>query len=104
MQIQFNTDKNIEGEERLEEFMTEKIKKSLERFSEWVTRIEVHLSDQNAHKSGANDMQCMLEARIKGQQPIAVSSKSDIKEKAINDAISKMKAALTTRVGKMKNV
>lgn len=103
MQIQFNTDKNIEGEERLEEFMTEKIKKSFDRFSEWVTRIEVHLSDQNGHKSGADDMQCMLEARIKGQQPIAVSSKSDIKEKAINDAISKMKAALDTKVGKLRN-
>ncbi len=102
MQIQFNTDKNIEGEERLEAFMTEKITKSLDRFSEWVTRIEVHLSDQNAHKSGADDMQCTLEARVKGQQPIAVSSKSEVKEKAINDAISKMKAALDTRVGKMK--
>jgi len=102
MQIQFNTDKNIEGEERLETFMSEKITKSLDRFSEWVTRIEVHLSDQNAHKSGADDMQCTLEARIKGQQPIAVTSNSDIKEKAINDAIGKMKAALDTRVGKLR--
>jgi hypothetical protein len=47
-------------------------------------------------------MQCTLEARVKGQQPIAVSSKSDMKEKAINDAITKMKAALDTRVGKIK--
>lgn len=103
MQIQFNTDKNIEGEARLEAYMSEKITKSLDRFSEWVTRIEVHLSDQNAHKSGADDMQCTLEARVKGQQPIAVTSTSDIKEKAINDAISKMKGALDTRIGKLRS-
>lgn len=102
MQIQINTDKVVHGSERLESFLTTKINETLGHFDEFVTRIEVHLSDQNSHKSGTNDIQCTMEARIEGEAPIAVTAKAGDNDKAIHDAIAKMKAALSTKIGKMR--
>ena len=68
-----------------------------------ITRIEVHLSDQNADKGGSDDIQCKIEARVEGMQPVTVVSKSESKEKALAEAIDKTKAALSTRIGKRKN-
>ena len=104
MKIQFNTDKNIQGTEILETFVFEKINHVLKQFEDKITRIEVHISDQNAHKAGTNDIQCKIEARVKGLQPVMVVGKSSSKEKALDNAINKMKAALDTIIGKMKNI
>lgn len=103
MIVQLNTDNNILGTETFKKNLTEKINHELDHFTDNITRIEVHLSDQNADKSGPNDIQCKIESRIEGRQPVIVTSKSDSKEKAIDDAINKMKATLRTVFGKMKN-
>ena len=101
MKIQLNTDKNIKGTENLEGFVNEKLGASLKRFTDKITRIEVHLSDQNADKGGADDIHCKMEARVEGIQPIMVSSKNATKEKAFAEATDKLKAALDSRIGKM---
>jgi ribosome-associated translation inhibitor RaiA len=103
MKIQFNTDKNIEGTEMIETFVSEKISSALKYFVDKITRIEVHLSDQNADKGGTDDIQCKIEARIEGIQPVIVVSKGGSKEKVLDDAVDKMKAALGSIIGKMKN-
>ena len=103
MKVQFNTDKNIQGTEQLEKFVSEKINHQLKYFADQITRIEVHLSDQNADKGGVDDIQCRIEARIKGLQPIMVASKNSTKEIAIDEAVGKIKASLGTVFGKMKN-
>lgn len=103
MKIQLNTDKNIQGTETLNTVVTEKINHELKHFVDNITRIEVHLSDLNALKGGPDDIQCKIEARVKGMQPVMVASKNGSKEKAIDDAVDKMKATLTTVFGKMKN-
>lgn len=101
MTIQVNTDKNIEGKEGLANFVDERVNHELKRFDEYITRIEVHLSDENGEKKGANDQQCVIEARMRTKQPIAVTAQGDTLEKAVSGAISKMKAALSTAVGKL---
>lgn len=100
MKIQFNTDKNIKGTKSLETLVTEKTRTDLKHFDDKITRIEVHLSDQNAEKGGIDDIQCKIEARAKGMQPVVVISKSGSKEKALDDAIDKIKATLGTILGK----
>jgi ribosomal subunit interface protein len=100
MIIQLNSDKNIQGSEKLETFISQKINRSLKRFTSKITRIEVHLSDQNAGKSGSDDMQCRIETRIKDLQPVTVTARSSTKEKALSEAIDKMKAALESAIGK----
>jgi len=103
MQLQFNTDKNIQGTDTLKTIVSEKINHGLKHFANKITRIEVHLSDQNADKAGPEDIQCKIEARIKGMQPLMVASANDSKEKAVDDAVDKMKASLRTVLGKLKN-
>lgn len=103
MKIQFNTDKNINGTEVLKSFVSEKIRSVLKHYIDKVTRIEVHLSDQNADKGGKDDIQCKIEARIEGKQPVIVVSKSDSKEKALDAAANKMKTSLSSVIGKMKD-
>lgn len=103
MIVQLNTDKNIEGTARLEAFVSEKVSSGLKHFVENITRVEVHLSDQNADKGGKDDIQCKIEARLEGIQPVMVTSKNESTEKALTDAIDKMKAKLGTVMGKIKD-
>lgn len=101
MIIQVNTDKNIKGSENMEAYVTEKMQNGLKHFADKITRVEVHMSDQNADKSGVDDIQCRIEARLERQQPVLVESKEANHEKALSGAVSKMQAALRTIVGKM---
>ncbi len=103
MIIQFNTDKNIEGDEKLEAFVNTSITDELSRFKDHITRIEVHLSDENGDKSGRKDKRCMLEARLENRQPIAVTCLSDTIEQALFEALEKLKASLKTIEGKLKH-
>lgn len=100
MKIQFNTDKNIEGHERLEIYFTEELEKDLARFEDKVTRIEVHLGDENSTKGGVNDKRCVIEARPAKLQPIAVTAHADTIEKAFFQAAEKIKKTLTTAFDK----
>lgn len=103
MTIQFNTDKTIDGSEKLTTPYIAMIEQELERFSEYITRIEMHLSDKNGKKGGLDDIRCMIEARLEGRQPIAVTADADSKDQAISAAIDKLKNSLDTILGKLKN-
>ena len=73
MQIQVNTDDNVKGNDELTRHVEAEIGAALSRFSDQLTRVEAHLSDENAGKSGGADKRCMLEARPAGKQPVAVT-------------------------------
>lgn len=103
MKILFNTDKTINGEERNEDFFTAKIKDELARFQTHITRIEVHISDENGKKKGFNDILCSLEARLEGKKPIAVTHQADNVALAVSGAIDKLKASLKTILDQIKN-
>ncbi len=103
MTIQFNTDNNITGSEELQAPLNAAIEKSLSRFSNQITRIEVHLNDENSHKKGQNDKRCMLEARMEGRQPIAVTNNADTNEQAVKGALDKLIASLETIIGRARN-
>ncbi len=103
MKIQLNTDKNISGNEKLESYLNSLIKEELSLFSDHITRIEVHLADENSHKKGENDKRCMLEARLENRQPIAVTSHANTVEQAVNGALDKLKTSIETIYGRLKN-
>jgi ribosome-associated translation inhibitor RaiA len=102
MLIQINTDKNIQGDERTTNYFSSMLSGTLDRFSEHITRIEVHLSDENSERGGLDDKRCMLEARVKGLQPIAVTHKAESLELAVSGAADRMKNALETTINKMR--
>lgn len=104
MQVLINTDANIEGHEDLAEQVTSVVESSLSRFSDRITRVEVHLSDQNGEKSGQEDKRCVLEARLEGRRPTAVTHHAGSIGEAIEGAAGKLKRSLETTVQKEKEV
>lgn len=102
MQIQINTDKNVENSGRLTTYFSDEITSKLGRFDAMVTRIEVHFGDENGDKFGKNDKKCVIEARIAQKPPVAVTDHSDTIEKAFHNAVDKIKKVLDTAHEKMK--
>jgi ribosome-associated translation inhibitor RaiA len=103
MIIQLNTDKNLAGTEKLNAYISSLISEELSRFSHQITRVEVHLSDENGPKDGLNDKRCLIEARLEGMKPIAVSNNANTNEQAIEGAIGKLKTSLDSMLGRMRN-
>ena len=103
MKIQINTDNNIEAKQGMANYFDEVIAGSLDRFSEQITRVEVHLNDENGNKSGPDDKRCLLEARLEGMQPIAVSHQAESLDKAVNGATDKLKKAIDSALGKLRS-
>jgi ribosome-associated translation inhibitor RaiA len=103
MKVQLNTDANIAGNQALSQQVEAIINDTLDRFSQHITRVEVHLSDENSNeKFGANDQRCLIEVRLANHQPIAVSDRGQILEQSIHGAAEKMKNLLDTTLGKLR--
>mgnify|MGYP002660813931 CR=1 FL=1 len=90
MKIQINTDNNIKASEELVERFSNDVASALENVSRHVTRVEVHLSDENAGKGGPHDQRCMMEARLEGRQPIAVTDEAATLDSALHGACHKL--------------
>lgn len=101
MQIQINTDHSIKGHETMAKTMSDIVEKSLSRVSEHLTRVEVHLSDENGRKSGPDDKRCTLEARLENHQPISVSNHSDSLEQAVRGACKKLLRLIDSTLGRI---
>lgn len=101
MIIQVNTDSNIEGSAELNAYIENTLSEELKRFSIAITRVEVHLSDENGGKKSANDKRCLLEARVSNHQPVVVSHHADNISQAFDAASDKLLRALETMAGKM---
>lgn len=102
MTIQFNTTNNVNGSEAMNQRLSEIISGKLSRFEDYITRIEAHLSDENGGKEGQNDKLCILEARPQGIQPVVVSNNADTYDEAVTGAVTKLKSALDSAIGKLK--
>ena len=102
MKLQLNTDKNIHGTEELEGYVNQRAEAILKHLVDQITRLEVHLSDQNAQKRGEDDIYCKIEVRIQNAQPILVTAKNSEKEKAIAEALEKAKNAAEKMIGKLR--
>ena len=100
MQIQINTDHHIEGSEARDAWASSVVESALGHFADEVTRVEVHLSDENAGKSGAEDKRCVMEARVVGRPPIAVTNRAASLDAAVNGAAQKLVRAIEHDAGR----
>jgi ribosome-associated translation inhibitor RaiA len=103
MQIQVNSDNHIESSIRLEEWVRTTVESTLDRYEEDLTRIEVHIGDENGDKPGPHDIRCQMEARPKGHQPISVTHKADTLDQAVDGAAVKLDHALEHLFGKLRS-
>lgn len=103
MQIQTNTNESISGGEGLAALAESAVESALGRFSEQITSVHVHLSDENGAKGGANDKRCMMEARIEGRRPVAVTDEAATIELAINGAADKLERSIESMLGRLRD-
>lgn len=104
MQIQINTDKNISGNESKAQSIEATLNQVLARFADQITRLEVHLSDENSSsKQGVIDKRCLLEARLAGRKPTSVSDTALTIQQSVNGAAQKMLSLLESELGKLSN-
>jgi ribosome-associated translation inhibitor RaiA len=101
MQIQINSDHHIVGSPQLAGRVQTLVRDTLERYSDRITRVEVHLNDLNSIKGGSNDKRCLMEARIGGLQPISVNHEAANLDLAIDGAMEKLERAIENRLGKL---
>jgi ribosomal subunit interface protein len=102
MQVRVITDNNIVGTDNLSSHVEDVVQDALGRFSERITRIEVHLADENSRaKSGSNDKRCTMEARLKGLKPIAVTEQGTLLDQAIHAAADTLAKTLDRTLGRL---
>lgn len=103
MQININSDSTIERNAGLDQHVQSVIGSAIARFQDSITRVEVHLSDKNSQKSADGDNRCMIEARLTGYQPIAVSDHDATLHQAIAGAADKLKRAIDSALGRLQD-
>lgn len=101
MHIEISTDNSIDGSEALTNHIKGLVKNALVHFGDQITRVEVHLSDANAGKTGQDDKHCMIEARLEGRQPTAVKHAAATLDQAAKGAANKLKKSLESALGKL---
>ena len=100
MKIQVNTDHNIEGREALGSHIQSVVKNSLNRYSDHISRIEVHLSFENCQKNAPSDKRCMMEARLEGYHPMAVIHQAGTLHQAVEGAANKLAKIIGNTIGR----
>ena len=74
---------------------------ALDHFRERLSRVEVHLADENGSKGGDSDIRCSLEARITGMKPVGVSHYAGSLEAAVDGATEKLEHLLEHTFGRL---
>jgi ribosome-associated translation inhibitor RaiA len=101
MQVQINHDNRVSIGEEVSERLKQVLESSLSQFADRITRIEMHLGDENADKAGDADKRCMLEARLANLAPIAVTHQAESLQLAFEGALEKLEHALSRAIGKL---
>lgn len=99
MQIEVTTDEHIDGNAELISQVEADVDAALSRHRDWLTRVEVHLADENGGKGGATDKRCTVEARPKGLAPVAASHHAATTEQASRGALQKLGRVLERQAG-----
>jgi hypothetical protein len=103
MQIQLNTGTSVQGSEAMIAWAQRELGERLARHRDTITRVEVHLSDVNGERGGEADKRCLLEARLAGRQPVAVSHVAPKVADAVFGASDKLLRALDTALGRTRD-
>jgi hypothetical protein len=101
MQVQVNTSNGIENKETLERWAGQYLNEALARFDQEITRVEVQLSDENSGRKGAAEKRCMLEARLNGHAPLAVTHYGATQDEAFRGATQRLINLLDHTLGKL---
>lgn len=102
MQIIFNSDNRIDGHAGVASDVEAVFGERLSRFSERLSRVEIHVADQNGPRGGSDDIRANVEARPNNGKPVTVSATGRDVGAATREAVSKLVSALDTEFGKQR--
>ncbi len=85
----------VKKSDAIDQYVHDQVHKHLEHVEDRITRVEVHLHDDNgAGKSSVDDKRCTMEARPAGRSPLAVEHKGENLQRVIADTAGKLERAL----------
>lgn len=101
MQVILNTDHHLTATDAWSARVEAEVTAAIDRFSDRVTRVEAHLNDEHGGKAGPADKRCMLEARVRGHAPPAVTANAEDYDLALAAAAAKLARALDSLLGRL---
>jgi ribosome-associated translation inhibitor RaiA len=101
MQILLHSSPNTDGSLLMAEHVKTVVTNAMGRFGERITSVEAHLSGVASQGiSSADEIQCALEARLAGLEPVVVKEHAGNAHQAIEGAVRKLKRAVGTALAK----
>ncbi|ANY21256.1 hypothetical protein A6F68_02766 [Tsuneonella dongtanensis] len=100
MQVQFNSDSSVMGTENVATRIEEAVRAKLARFEDRLTRLEIHVRDENGPKHGGDDKSCTIEARPAGGRAIGVTEHAATVDDAARLAAATLAQRLDRHFGK----
>jgi hypothetical protein len=100
MLVQINTDNRVEGTETSAAAIEERVRERLSRFTDRLTRVEVHIRDLDGDRRGGQGIEAKLESRPAGGQPIVVSDQAASIDSAVAGVVRKAVDILDRSFGK----
>lgn len=100
MQVQFNSDSSVMGTDNVAERIGAVVRSKLKRHAERLTRVEVHVRDENARKGGGDDKACTIEARPRSGSALGVTAHAGDVDTAARLAADKLAQRLDSHFGK----
>jgi hypothetical protein len=101
VQVLLRTDTQTAGHQGLADHLDVIVKDALGRYGEHITRVEAHLADAGSHaKALPDEIQCTLEARVVGLDPVVVKDHAASAHQAMHGAVSKLARAVGSAIGR----
>ena len=101
MLVRVITDNHIHGGQELQDQVEGTVNEALRRYGTQITRVEIHLADENSKKNGGNDKKCTAEAHVAGLQAVTSHGGGDTLLQAVDNALDKLIAQLEHKLGRL---
>ena len=102
MQVQVHADHAIRGAAFTSQ-IEGIVESALNHHAERITRVDVHLADENGKRQVHEDKRCSVEARIGGHQPLAVTCHGESLEAAVGGALDKISRLIDNTVERLRD-
>ncbi len=85
---------NLQTSAAIEQWVRRKVSGTCRRFGASMTAVEVHFEHINGPRHGGESVRCVMEARVNGREPVAVSARAEDLYVAIDLASRRLEVAV----------
>ncbi len=103
MDVLVSSDHSITTSESLASRITSVVRSGLDRWSDRITRVQVHLSDAGGQRRSKHDQRCAMEAHLGGLKPIAVHDEAGEILVAVGGCIERLTRAIERVLGRLED-